>query len=58
MANPWKEKVLQYNRQKAKNKEIADDLLTLLHALPPGQIKQLLKDEQCKAILNKYGIDG
>lgn len=30
--------------------------LTLLGALPPGQVKQLLKDEVCAAILNKYGI--
>ena len=56
MTNPWKDKVLAYNRAKAKDKEKADDLMTLLQALPPGQRKQLLKDATCKAILAKYGI--
>jgi hypothetical protein len=56
MANPWKEKVLAYNKEKAKDREAAQDLMTLLNALPPGQKKQLLKDETCAAILNKYGI--
>lgn len=52
MANPWKEKVLAFNR---KRKE-ADDLIVLLNALPKGRVKQLLKDETCAAILEKYGI--
>lgn len=56
MANPWKEKVLKYNRQKAQDKGKADDLMTLLNALPPGQVKQLLRDEACAAILRKYGF--
>jgi hypothetical protein len=56
MANPWKKKVLAYNMERAKDKEAAQDLMTLLNALPPGQRKQLLKDETCAAILNKYGI--
>lgn len=56
MPNPWKKKVFAYNKVKAENKEKADDLLTLLDALPKGQVKQLLKDEACAAILNKYGI--
>lgn len=56
MANPWKSKVFAYNKAKAENKEKANDLMTLLDALPKGQVKQLLKDEACAAILNKYGI--
>lgn len=56
MANPWKSKVLAYNRTKAEDKEKADDLMALLQALPPGQVKQLLKDEACAATLKKYGI--
>ena len=35
-----------------------EDLMTLLTALPPGQVKQLLKNETCAAILTKYGIGG
>lgn len=56
MANPWKEKVLKYNRQKAQEKQKADDLMMLLNALPPGQVKQLMKDEACRKVLEKYGF--
>ena len=50
-------KILAYNKARSADKEKADDLLTLLGALPPGQVKQLLKDETCSAILAKYGIE-
>lgn len=53
-----RDKIIAFNRARAADKEKADDLLTLLGALPPGQVKQLLKDETCKAILDKYGIGG
>ena len=56
MANPWKEKVLSFNRKRAEADEKASDLMTLLNALPPGQVKNLLKDDVCGAILEKYGI--
>ena len=56
MSNPWKKKVLAFNRARAEDAEKANDLMTLLNALPPGQVKQLLKDEACAAILEKYGI--
>lgn len=56
--NPWKEKVLAYNKARAADAEKANDLMTLLNALPPGQVKQLLKDETCAKILEKYGIEG
>lgn len=56
--NPWKARVLAYNRGKAEQKDKADDLMVLLSALPPGQVKQLLKDEICARILEKYGITG
>lgn len=58
MSNPWKKKVFAFNLARAADKEAAQDLHTLLDALPPGQKKQLLKDETCAAILNKYGITG
>ena len=56
MPNPWKAKVLAYNLERAEAREKANDLMTLLAALPPGQVKNLLKDETCAAILRKYVI--
>lgn len=53
-----REKIIKFNRQRAEDAEKAGDLITLLSALPPGQVKQLLKDETCSAILSKYGITG
>lgn len=58
MKPEMREKILAFNRARAADKEKADDLLTLLGALPPGQVKQLLKDDTCAAILAKYGIGG
>ena len=49
-------KIIAYNLSLAQNKERAEDFITLLDALPPGQVKNLLKNETCAAILNKYGI--
>lgn len=56
MANPWREKVMKYNRKRKAADEKAADLVALLDALPPGQRKQLLKDEKCAGILKKYGL--
>lgn len=58
MKKELRDKIIAYNKQVAANKEKADDMLTLLGALPPGQVKKLLKDETCGAILAKYGITG
>lgn len=58
MPNPWKEKVFKYNKKRKEQDEKANDFVTLLNALPAGQRKQLLKDEACAAILEKYGITG
>lgn len=57
MPNPLKAKVSAYNRERAEDREKADDLMTLLSALPPGQVKNLMKNESCAAILRKYGIE-
>lgn len=51
-----KKQIFAFNRRNAENAEAAQDLHTLLSALPPGQQKQLLKNETCAAILSKYGI--
>jgi hypothetical protein len=56
MANPWKKKVLAFNLKRKEVDEKAADLMALLEALPPGQRKQLLKNETCAAVLAKYGI--
>ena len=49
-------RIIAFNRERAADREKAADLMVLLDALPPGQLKQLLKDDTCAAILNKYGI--
>lgn len=49
-------KILAFNRARAENEEKANDLMTLLQAMPKGQVKQLLKDETCAKILKKHGI--
>lgn len=51
-----REKIIAYNKAVAASKEKANDLMTLLGALPPGQVKNLLKDPMCSPILEKYGI--
>lgn len=51
-----RDKIITYNKAVSANKEAADDLMTLLSALPPGQVKNLLKDPVCGPILEKYGI--
>lgn len=53
-----REKIIKYNQSVAQSKEKADDFMTLLSDLPPGQVKKLLKDETCGHILSKYGITG
>lgn len=52
------DRCISLNKKRAEDKEKANDLMALLAALPPGQVKNLLKDETCGAILEKYGIGG
>lgn len=40
------------------NAEKAGDFKTIIDNLPPGQVKNLLKDEVCGPILEKYGVTG
>lgn len=58
MANPWREKVLKYNRKRKAADEKAGDFEKLMQALPPGQRRQLLKDETCAEILRRHGYGG
>lgn len=59
MANPWMEKVLQYNKRRAAEGRKATDMdivIAKLGELPPGQLKKLLMDEELCAVLRKYGL--
>ena len=58
MKKSLKERVYEYNRVRAVETEKAGDFMTLLEHLPPGQVKKLLKDDTCGALLAKYGING
>ena len=55
--NPeMKEKIFAYNKRRKAVDEKAGDFQTLLNSLPPGQVKNLLKDPVCGPILEKYGL--
>lgn len=53
-----KEKIFAYNKRRKAVDEKAGDFQTLLNSLPPGQVKNLLKDPVCGPILEKYGLTG
>ena len=53
-----REKIIKFNRERAADREKSEDMMTLLGALPPGQVKNLMKNETCARILEKYGIGG
>lgn len=60
MANPWMDKVLQYNKRRSAERRKATDIdivISKLGELPPGQLKKLLMDEELYAVLRKYGLD-
>lgn len=56
MKQELRDRIINYNKAVAKNAEMADDLMTILGALPPGQAKNLLKDTTIGPILEKYGV--
>lgn len=51
-----KEKIFAYNKRRKAVDEKAGDFQTILDNLPPGQVKNLLKDPVCGPILEKYGV--
>lgn len=60
MANPWKEKVLAFNRKRAEEGEKATDMDVVIRCigkLPPGQLKKLLDDDELVTVLRKYGLE-
>lgn len=59
MANPWKDRVIAFNKKRKEADEKANDMQIIaekIAKLPPGQIKKIL-DEEAIAILKKYGVD-
>lgn len=57
--NPWKAKVLSFNRiakERADKAEDMDVVVAALLALPPGQLKKMLTDDVL-AVLAKYGYE-
>lgn len=60
MADPWRDKVLAFNKRRADEGRKATDMdivISKLSELPPGQLKKLLADEELCAVLRKYGLD-
>lgn len=58
MPNPWKDKVLKFNKHRKSVDEKANDMQIIadkLFQLPMGQLKKIL-DEEVLAILDKYGV--
>ena len=53
-----REKIIQYHKRRKLVDEKANDFQTILDNLPPGQVKNLLKDPVCGPILEKYGVAG
>ena len=45
MKQELRERVIAYNKSLAESREKANDFMASLSALPPGQVKNLLKDE-------------
>lgn len=59
MSNPWKKKVLAYNKTRKEQDEKAADVDVLAQAmlkLPPGQQKKLFTDDVL-VVLKKYGYE-
>ena len=56
--NDFKNRIFAYNREQAKNRESAEDFMRFLEALPPGQVRNLIKNPMLAEILQKYGISG
>lgn len=60
MPNPWKDKVIAFNKRRAEADGKASDMdvvIRKLSELPPGQLKKLLTDEELCAVLRKYGME-
>ena len=54
MTPEMKQKILNFNRKRKTTDEKANDFQIILDNLPPGQVKNLLKDPVCGPIIEKY----
>lgn len=59
MPNPWKERVMAFNKKRKEVDEKANDMQIIaekIAKLPAGQLKKILGKETI-AILKKYGVE-
>ncbi|MBE6969285.1 MAG: hypothetical protein E7442_04075 [Ruminococcaceae bacterium] len=57
MKKELRDRILAFNRERAAERETAEDLRKLLKMLPPGILKQIVEDRERAAVLAKYGFD-
>lgn len=51
-----KKAILQFNAERAKDRQAAEDIMTLMNALPNGVRKQQAKKAVVQEIFDRYGI--
>lgn len=51
-----KKAILQFNAERAKDRQAAEDIMTLMNALPNGVRKQQAKKPVVQEIFDRYGI--
>lgn len=56
MRKELRDKIIAYNKHRKAVDEKASDFQIILDNLPPGQVKNLLKNPVCGPILEKYGV--
>ena len=56
MKKELREKIISFNRHRKAVDEKASDFQIIMDNLPPGQVKNLLKNPVCGPILEKYGV--
>lgn len=56
MRKELRDKIIAYNKHRKAVDEKASDFQIILDNLPPGQVKNLLKNPVCRPILEKYGV--
>lgn len=57
MRKELRDKIIAFNRERAADRETAEDMKKLLEMIPPGIMKQIARDEERAVILAKYGFE-